>query len=368
MEKLNRQNTEHSQEKSDADSLRQDDRGRPESAALILGGSEHPAAPPGDRKKATREVDEEEEAEEEAEAEEEEGNIFEDSESEEEKQDEKVEDDEKRKRKGQADSPNSETSSSVAADICLASLPPQRYSQRKLTSTRPTQADPSMKMGEAIEFALLISTNSSEEADVAACSKRRVTEEDLVKDDLKKSRVEGSKSENAGGEVAEKEGEPTASKAEEVNTEEKKETEDSSELKEFLLGKRHRYRLELHIKLMLHVWMKTGSACIQVKVKASVCVLYVFVPGCFFSCFSLISVSEPAAFADFIAAVKEINTRNNKLAHIPANVSLACQWTQRAGQIMRHWHAAIFIHFVSKVQVLFLRAWLSFHFSRSSFF
>lgn len=40
---------------------------------------------------------------------------------------------------------------------------------------------------------------------------------------------------------------------------------------------------------------------------------------------------------------------------MPANVSLACQWTQLAGQIMRHWHAAILIHFVSRDQVLFFR-------------
>ena len=37
-----------------------------------------------------------------------------------------------------------------------------------------------------------------------------------------------------------------------------------------------------------------------------------------------------------------------------ADVSLACQRTQLAGQIMRHWHAAIFIYFVSRDQVLSL--------------
>lgn len=110
-----------------------------------------------------------------------------------------------------------------------------------------------MEMGEEIQFVLLL-LSSSEEADVAACSKRRVTEEDLVKDDLKKSRVEGSKTENADGEVAEKEGEPKACKSEEVNTEAEKETEDNSELKEFILGKRYCYHAELHIKLMLHTF------------------------------------------------------------------------------------------------------------------
>lgn len=95
-----------------------------------------------------------------------------------------------------------------------------------------------MKMGEEIQRVRLVLMNSSEDADVAACSKRRGTEEDLGKDDLKKSRVEGSKVEDADGEVAEKGGEPTASKSEEVSAEAGKETEDNSELKEFILGKR----------------------------------------------------------------------------------------------------------------------------------
>lgn len=146
MEKLNRQNTEHSQEKSDADSLRQDDRGRQESAELILDGSETCAAQPGDRKKVTHTGEEEEE-------EEEDGNIFEDSESEEEKQYDKVEDDEKRKHREKAESSNSETSSSVAADICLASpQPQQRYSHydscsRNIMSTCHKQANPSIEWG-----------------------------------------------------------------------------------------------------------------------------------------------------------------------------------------------------------------------------
>lgn len=81
--------------------------------------------------------------------------------------------------------------------------------------------------------------NSSEEADAAACSKRRVTKEDLVKGDLKKSRVEGSKAENADEEVEEKEGQPKASESAEVKTQAEKETEDDSEVKEFILGKRY---------------------------------------------------------------------------------------------------------------------------------
>ncbi|TNM88160.1 hypothetical protein fugu_006381 [Takifugu bimaculatus] len=189
VKKLNRQNTENSQENSNAGSLRQDDRGRQEPAELILDGSRTTAVQPDDRKKVTNH------GEEEGEEEEEDGNIFGDSESEEEKQDAKVEDDGKRKHKEKTESSNLETSLSVTADICPASRLPQQ---------------------------------SSEEADVAACSKRRVTEEDLGKDELKKSRVDGSK-------VAEKEGEPPASKSEEVKTEVEKETEDKPEVKELIL-------------------------------------------------------------------------------------------------------------------------------------
>ena len=69
---------------------------------------------------------------------------------------------------------------------------------------------------------------------MATCSKRRVTEEDLVKDDLKKSRVEDEEGKNA--EVAE-EGAAQASKSEEVKTEVEEEGEEGeSAEKEFLLG------------------------------------------------------------------------------------------------------------------------------------
>lgn len=123
VKKLNRQNTENSQENSNAGSLRQDDRGRPDPAELILDGSKTTAVQPDDRKKVTNQGEEEGE---------EDGNIFGDSESEEEKQDEKVEDDGKRKHKEKAESSNLEASLSVTADICPAShLPQQRYLQQK---------------------------------------------------------------------------------------------------------------------------------------------------------------------------------------------------------------------------------------------
>lgn len=73
---------------------------------------------------------------------------------------------------------------------------------------------------------------------MAACSKRRVMEEDQGKDELKKSRVDGSKVETADGQVAGKEGGPQASKSEEGETEAEKETEDNPEVKELILGER----------------------------------------------------------------------------------------------------------------------------------
>lgn len=71
---------------------------------------------------------------------------------------------------------------------------------------------------------------------MATCSKRRVTEEDLVKDDLKKSRVEDSKVENADGRVAEGD-EPQASRSDEGKTEVEEEgKEGEAAAKEFIIG------------------------------------------------------------------------------------------------------------------------------------
>lgn len=74
---------------------------------------------------------------------------------------------------------------------------------------------------------------------MATCSKRRVTEEDLVKDDLKKSKVEESRLKGADGQVVEG-GEPKPSKSDEAQTKQKVEEErkkgESAE-KEFIIGK-----------------------------------------------------------------------------------------------------------------------------------
>ncbi|XP_034387133.1 myosin light chain kinase 2, skeletal/cardiac muscle [Cyclopterus lumpus] len=202
VEKLNRQNTEHSHGRAEADNQKgEEERGsggrRQESAELILVGPHTTAAQSEDRTKATKETEEEAE-----------GGVFDDSESEEEKAEEgagKVEDDGKTEHKGETEgSSKSEKAPSIIADICKTSLLPQE---------------------------------SSEEAgDVATCSKRRVTEEDPVKDDLKKSRVEDNGVESADGQVVE-EDEPRASKSEEVKTEveEEEEKEEESAVKEFII-------------------------------------------------------------------------------------------------------------------------------------
>lgn len=77
---------------------------------------------------------------------------------------------------------------------------------------------------------------SSEEAgDVATCSKRHVREEELAKDDLKKSRLD-SKVESAEGRVVEG-GETEAFKSEEAPKTEAAEEEGESAVKEFIIGK-----------------------------------------------------------------------------------------------------------------------------------
>ncbi|XP_071342668.1 myosin light chain kinase 2, skeletal/cardiac muscle isoform X2 [Trachinotus anak] len=197
VEKLNRQNTEHSHVNAEAEAQRGADRGRQEPAELILEGS---ATQTEERKKTTKEREKEEE----------EGDIFQDSEPEveEEKGEDvraepagKAEDDGKKRHKGEeAESSESDKSQSVIADICKTSLLPQE---------------------------------SSEEAgDVATCSKRRVTEEDLVKDDLKKSRVD-SKVGNADGRVVEG-GETQAFQSDKAKTEVEEEEGDSA-VKEFII-------------------------------------------------------------------------------------------------------------------------------------
>ncbi|CAJ1061191.1 myosin light chain kinase family member 4 isoform X2 [Xyrichtys novacula] len=193
VEKLNRQNTEHSQHvKSESDNQRAEDRGRQEPVELIL-DEPRTSAPESESKKATEEEEEEEEEE----------DAFQDSEVEEEKvKDKSLEKTVKVEDEAKKEEPfKPETDSSVITDISKTSVQPQE--------------------------------SPEEVGDVATCSKRRVTEEDLVKDDLKKSRVEDSGVEKAEGQAVEG-GEPKASKPEEAKTEEEvKEAE--PEQKEFTI-------------------------------------------------------------------------------------------------------------------------------------
>ncbi|XP_018526445.1 myosin light chain kinase 2, skeletal/cardiac muscle isoform X1 [Lates calcarifer] len=204
VEKLNRQNAEHSHVNTEAEAQRAEDRGsggrRQEPAELILDGPHTSAT---EESKTTTEDR----------AEEEEGEIFEDSEPEQEEEKGgnvsaepagKVEDDGKKRHKGEAEeSGKSEKAQSVITDICKTSLLPQE--------------------------------SSEEVGDVATCSKRRVTEEDLVKDDLKKSRVDSKVESTDGGQVVEA-GEPQAFKSDEAKAEVEEEGEEGeSGVKEFII-------------------------------------------------------------------------------------------------------------------------------------
>ncbi|KAK2834984.1 hypothetical protein Q5P01_015468 [Channa striata] len=156
-EKLNRQNTEHSYANAEAEVQTGEDRAsagpRQEPTELILNEPHTSAAK--DKKKESKEREEEKE-----------GDIFEDSGDEE----EKVEDlsaspvgtdivDEKKRTKGNAQELSKmEKALSVILDVCKTSL--------------------------------LHPDSSEEVGDAATPSKRRVTGEDLVKDDLKKTKVE----------------------------------------------------------------------------------------------------------------------------------------------------------------------------------
>lgn len=119
MEKLNRQNTEHSHGKAEADTQRGEDRGRQEPAKLILDGPHTSDIQSEERKRTTKEKEDEEE---------EEGDVSEEPESDEEGKEEdaspeqagKVKDDGEKKHKVEAEE--------VVTDICKTSpLPQERY-------------------------------------------------------------------------------------------------------------------------------------------------------------------------------------------------------------------------------------------------
>lgn len=126
IEKLNRQNTEHSHDKEEAESERGADReceerGKEDTTELILNEPDTSAAQSEETKKVT-----------EKEGEDKDGVIFEESESEKEREDSKVADDEEKKNYEEEApvSSEAETCPSVVADICKASPPKEeRYYQ-----------------------------------------------------------------------------------------------------------------------------------------------------------------------------------------------------------------------------------------------
>lgn len=122
VEKLNRQNTEHSHGKAEAGSQTSESRSGPriqEQAAELIPDGPHASNAVQSADKESRETEQED------------GDIFEDSESEEETEDGKVLDDVKKKNKEDGEEASkSETSQSVATEVCpTSSLLVERYYQ-----------------------------------------------------------------------------------------------------------------------------------------------------------------------------------------------------------------------------------------------
>lgn len=121
VEKLNRQNTEHSHGKAEPGNQTSESRSGAriqDQAAELIPDGPHASSTVQSADKVPSETEEEED-----------GDIFEDSESEEETQDGKVLDDAKKKDKEDGrEASKSETSPSVASEVCpTSSLPVERY-------------------------------------------------------------------------------------------------------------------------------------------------------------------------------------------------------------------------------------------------
>lgn len=100
--------------------------------------------------------------------------------------------------------------------------------------------------------------SNDEAGDVAACSKRRVaSEEDLLKDDLKKSRVEESDAEKTDGKSVE-ESESRAPESEEVKVEAEETTTADSAVKDFTIGETRPKKTDM----LNHVYCPLKPNCI----------------------------------------------------------------------------------------------------------
>lgn len=218
VEKLNRQNTEHSHGNAEAGNQTSESRseaGVQKQAAELIPDGPHASSTVQSGDKEPRETEEDDE------------DIFEDSESEEETQDRKTLDDVKKK----DEDDGKETSPSVAS-----SLPVERYLLSLVLKLGCQYSKSCPALMERASFCSPPTSHSSDEAaDVAACSKRRVaSEEDLLKDDLKKSRVEESGADTTEGKSVE-ESESRAPESEEVKVE-AEETAADSAVEEFTIG------------------------------------------------------------------------------------------------------------------------------------
>lgn len=240
VEKLNRQNTEHSHGKAETGNQTSDSRSGAriqEQAAELIPDGPHASSTVQSADKEPTETEEED------------GDIFEDSESEEETQDGKVVDDVKQKDKDDVkEASKSGTSQSVASEVCpTSSLPVERYFLFLILIHRGCwyskqcwkNSDRWSVIIKWVFFALRqpppTFQSNDEVEDVAACSKRRVaSEEELLKDDLKKSRVEESDAEKTDGKSVE-ESESRVPESEEVKVE-AEETAADSAVKEFTIG------------------------------------------------------------------------------------------------------------------------------------
>ncbi|KAM4738617.1 uncharacterized protein mylk4b isoform 2-T2 [Anableps anableps] len=190
IEKLNRENAEHSHVNTEANFQNQEDAGsggkRKEPTELILDRSHAPASQTEEERKESKD-------------EKDEGDVFDDTVAEEEEQ--------------QTEDDSEEKGRKVEDDV-----------KKRLEG----ESEESQDLEHVISDNSKASQESSEDAgDGAIAGKRRVTEEDVVKDDLKKSRVEDSRVENADEQTLE------CSKSDEAKAEAKEGGE--STVKEFIL-------------------------------------------------------------------------------------------------------------------------------------
>ncbi|XP_077391022.1 uncharacterized protein mylk4b isoform X2 [Festucalex cinctus] len=116
---------------------------------------------------------------------------------------------------------DSDADEEAELEINSSDFDPEKTAEEEDEGKRRNQSEPD-------ETSIIKQESPDEVGDVAACSKRRVTEE-AVKDDLKKSRVEGAKEQNADGEK------PGKNDSDAVDAEGGEGNDDQSDVKEFFI-------------------------------------------------------------------------------------------------------------------------------------